>query len=234
MARSDPVDDALRWLKRRGTKRERDAQARFGIAASKSFGVSVGTIQQLGKRLGRDHDLALALWETGWYEARLLTAFVDDPALVTAAQMDRWTADFDNWGVCDTLCFHLFDRTPHAWRKVDQWTKRRDEFVRRAGFALMACLALHDKEAADARFVRSLKQIERGATDDRNFVKKGVSWALRLIGRRNPALNVAALDVARRLADSTDATARWMGKDAVRELTGPVVKRQLAARKTAK
>jgi 3-methyladenine DNA glycosylase AlkD len=153
---------------------------------------------------------------------------------VTAAQMDRWTADFDNWGVCDTLCFHLFDRTPHAWRKVDQWTKRRDEFVRRAGFALMACLALHDKEAADARFVRSLKQIERGATDDRNFVKKGVSWALRLIGRRNPALNVAALDVARRLADSTDATARWMGKDAVRELTGPVVKRQLAARKTAK
>jgi 3-methyladenine DNA glycosylase AlkD len=147
--------------------------------------------------------------------------------------MDRWARDFDNWGVCDTLCFHLFDRTPHAWRKIEQWSKRQDEFVKRAAFALLASVALHDKRAPDAPFVKSLALIERAASDDRNFVKKGVSWALRLIGRRNAALNVAALETARRLVESSDASARWIGRDAVKELTGPVVRRQLAARKRA-
>ena len=148
----------------------------------------------------------------------MLTAFVDDPAKVTAAQMDRWARDFDNWAICDTLCFHLFDKTPHAWRKIDQWAARREEFVKRAAFALLASVALHDKRAPDAPFLRALPLVERASTDDRNFVKKGVSWALRLIGRRNPALNTAALGVARRLAASSDAAARWIGKDAVKEL----------------
>jgi 3-methyladenine DNA glycosylase AlkD len=229
---AERVREVLRWLEGRGTKRVRDDMLhRYGIAAPKAYGVSVGTIQQLAKRLGRDHELAQALWATGWYEARLLTAYVEEPERVTAAQMDRWARDFDNWGVCDTLCFSLFDRTPHAWRKVEQWSGRRDEFVKRAAFALLASLALHDKREGDERFLRSLGLIERAAFDDRNFVKKGVSWGLRSVGRRNLALNQAAVQVAGRLAASPDAAARWVGKDALRELTNPKVRRQLAGRR---
>lgn len=205
---------------------------RYGIRTPNAFGVPVGTIQQLAKRLGPDHDLALRLWETGWYEARLLTAFIDEPERVTAAQMDRWARDFDNWGVVDTLCFKLFDRTPHAWKKVDQWSTRRKEFVKRGAFALLASLALHDKATSNAPFVRSLRLIERAATDDRNFVKKGVSWALRAVGRRNRELNAAATDLARRLVESPDRSAQWIGKDALKELTGPVVRKVLTKRRS--
>jgi 3-methyladenine DNA glycosylase AlkD len=187
----------------------------------------------LAKRLGRDHDLAAALWATGWYEARMLAAWVDEPERVTAAQMDRWSRDFDNWGICDTVCVHLFDRTPHAWRKVDPWSRRRAEFVKRAAFALLAGLALHDKAAGNQRFIRSLALVERAASDERNFVKKGVSWALRVIGRRNQALNAAAVATSRRLVESPDTAARWIGREALRELTGPVVRRQLARRRPA-
>jgi 3-methyladenine DNA glycosylase AlkD len=149
----------------------------------------------------------------------MLTSFVDEPARVTPAQMDRWCRDFDNWGICDTVCFHLFDRTPYAFDKVVLWSTRRDEFVKRAAFALLASVALHDKRADDSRFVRCLPLIEAAATDERNFVKKGVSWALRAVGRRNAALNVAAVAAARRLSASPEAAAQWVGKDALRELT---------------
>jgi 3-methyladenine DNA glycosylase AlkD len=213
------VQSALSWLERVGTQHDRENLAKFGITASKAFGVSIANIQVLAKRLGRNHELAAALWKTGWYEARLLTSFVDEPARVTPAQMDRWCRDFDNWGICDTVCFHLFDRTPHAWAKVAQWSAKRDEFVKRAAFALLASLALHDKSAGDEPFVRSLPLIERAATDERNFVKKGVSWALRGVGRRNAALNTAAVRVARRLSASPEAAARWVGRDALKELT---------------
>jgi len=233
-ATADRVDEALRWLERRGSKKVREEMlTRYGITAPKAFGVSVGAIQQLGKKLGRDHGLAAALWDTGWYEARLLTAYVDDPDQVTAAQMDRWARDFDNWGVCDTLCFALFDRTSHAWKKVEPWSRRREEFVKRAAFALIASLALHDKKAGDEQFLRTLPLIERGASDDRNFVKKGVSWALRVLGRRNQTLNEAAVEVARRLAESPDAAARWVGKDGIKDLTKPAVRRKLAERRRA-
>jgi 3-methyladenine DNA glycosylase AlkD len=215
----DRVNETLAWLERRGSRRVRDDMAnRYGIHAPKAYGVSVGTIQQRAKQLGRDHDLAAALWETGWYEARMLTAYIDEPERVTAAQMDRWARDFDNWGICDTVCFCLFDRTPHAWRKVEQWSRRRDEFVKRAAFALLASLALHDKRTGDEPFLRSLELVERAAPDERNFVKKGVSWALRAIGRRNKALNAAAVKTARRLVASPEPAARWVGKDALREL----------------
>jgi 3-methyladenine DNA glycosylase AlkD len=201
---------------------------RYGIIAPKSFGVSVSDLQQLAKQLGSDHTLALALWETEWYEARMLTAFVDEPARVTAAQMSRWARDFDNWAICDHLCFHLFDRTSHAWRMIEQWSGSRNEFVKRAAFALLASVALHDKQCADESFAGSLALIERAATDERNFVKKGVSWALRSVGRRNQALNVAAVETAQRLSESTETAARWVGRGALKELTGPVVRRQLA------
>jgi 3-methyladenine DNA glycosylase AlkD len=134
------VQESLSTLERMSTRRDRENLARFGINAPKAFGVSMANVQKLAKRLGRSHELAAALWDTGWYEARLLTSFVDEPARVTSAQMDRWCRDFDNWGLCDTVCFHLFDRTPHAWTKVTQWSGKRDEFVKRAAFALIAGL----------------------------------------------------------------------------------------------
>src|SRR5688500_1691221 len=201
--------------------------ARYAIVAPKAFGVSVADIRQLARKMGRDHELAAALWETGWYEARMLTAFVDEPDRVTPAQMDRWARDFDNWAICDTLCFHLFDRTPNAWRKIEQWSTKRDEFVKRAAFALLASIALHDKEATDKPFLRSLKLIEQGATDERNFVKKGVSWALRSVGRRSMALNAASVALAKRLVESSESAPRWIGRDALRELTSPAVQRRL-------
>jgi len=227
------VHGALTWLKRHGTKRTREGMARYAIPSDKAFGVPVGTIQQLAKRVGPNHELAVALWETGWYEARMLASFVDEPARATSMQMDRWCRDFDSWAICDTVCFHLFDRTQHLWGKVAKWCRRRAEFEKRAAFALLASLALHDKRAKDKPFASSLILIERAATDERNFVKKGVNWALRSIGRRNPVLNAAAVTVARRLAGSPQAAARWVGKDALRELTSPAVIRKLAARRRA-
>ena len=213
------VPEILAWLERRGTKKNREGMARYAIVAPKAFGVSVGDLRVLGKKVGRDQRLAEALWKTGWYEARMLVGFVADPARVTPAQMDRWARDFDNWAICDHLCFHLFDRSPHAWTKIRQWSRRREEFVKRAAFALLASVALHDKQAPDAPFLRALPLVERAAPDTRNFVKKGVSWALRGVGRRNAALHGPAVAAARRLAASSEPAARWVGKDALRELT---------------
>lgn len=207
---------------------------RFGITSARPLGVSMANIQKVARALERNHALAQALWESGIYEARLLAAYVDDPAHVTVAQMDRWCRDFDSWGVCDTVCFTLFDRTPHAWRCVDRWAPARAEFVRRASFALMASLAVHDKKELDAVFLARLPLIEAAADDPRDLVRKGVSWALRTTGRRNRALHGGALALARRLAVSGDPGARWVGKDAVRELTGPIVARVLARRRAAK
>ncbi len=215
----------LRWLERRGTARNREGMAHFGIRPARTFGVSLATMRPLVRRLGRDHALAVALWDSGWHEARVLAAFVEDPAAVTPAQMDAWCRAFDNWAVCDTVCTHLFARTPHAWRKAEQWSRRKAEFQKRAGFAMMAGLTVQDKTSPDARFARLLPIIARAAEDDRHFVKKAVNWALRQIGKRNVTLNAAALTVAHRLAASSDAAPRWVGKDAVRELSGAAVPR---------
>ena len=228
------VKEALDWLKRHSTKAYRDGMARFAIPSEKAFGVSMSNIQSLAKQLGRSHELAAALWSTDCYEARMLASFIDDPASVTPAQMDRWCRDFDNWAICDTVCFVLFDRTPHAWRKVEQWSSRRDEYVKRAAFALLWGLTVHDKTAGDERFVHGLVLIERAANDDRNFVKKAVNMALRATGKRNPALHAAAVATAQRLAASTEPAARWVGKDALRELTSAKVTARLAAKRRAK
>jgi 3-methyladenine DNA glycosylase AlkD/uncharacterized protein YdhG (YjbR/CyaY superfamily) len=228
---ADAVEAVVATLKRLGTKRTRDGMARYAIPSEEAFGVSVGTIRQLARRIGQNHDLAAGLWETGWYEARMLAAFVDEPASVTPAQMDRWCRDFDNWAICDTLCFHLFDRTPYAWRKVEQWSGRKGEFVKRAAFALLASLTVHDKQADDEPFAQGLLLIEGAAGDERNFVKKAVNWALRSIGKRSHDLNAAAVAMSRRLAASREAAARWVGKDALRELISPAVTRRLAARR---
>lgn len=222
------ADAVLRWLRRRGSQHNRDGMARFGIVSPNVFGVSMETMRPLARQVGRDHALALALWETGWLEARILASFVDDPACVTASQMDRWASAFDNWAVCDSVCLHLFDRTRFAWRKVHVWARRRPEFVRRAAFATLAGLATHDKQAPDEAFIAALALIGRAARDERTYVKKGVNWALRGIGKRNRVLHAHALALARTLADDRQSrAARWIGGDAVRELSSSAVRSRM-------
>ena len=215
------AETVLALLKQKRTKKDFDNLARFGIIASNALGVSMANIQVIAKQTGSSHDLAEELWQTGVYEARLLASFVDEPERVTAAQMDRWCKDFDNWGVVDTVCFKLFDQTPHAWAMVNKWSTRRDEYQKRAAFALMASLALHDKSAPDAPFIKGLALIDKAASDERNFVWKGVNWALRSVGRRNPALKKASTALAAKLAASDVQAERWVGKDALRDLTKP-------------
>jgi len=224
----DPrVADALSWLRKHSKKSVRDGMARYAIPGDKALGVLMGDIQKLGKQLGRDHALALELWKTDVYEARMLCAYVDEPERVTAAQMDAQARDFDNWAICDTLCFALWVRTPHAFAKIRKWAGSRDEFVKRASFALLASMALKHKESGDADYLRTLPLIEKAASDERNFVKKAVSWALRGIGRRSPALNRKSITLAKKLAASEAAAPRWIGKDALRELSSAAVQKRL-------
>ena len=225
----DQVEEALKWLKNHSTQATLDGMARYAIPSEHALGVAMRDIKALGKQLGNHQELAAALWETGVYEARMLASFVGDPARITAAQMDKWCKDFDNWAFCDAMCFNLFDRTPHAWAKVSQWSGSEEEFVKRTAFALLWSRSVHDKTAGNEIFVKGLVLIAKAADDDRNFVKKAVNMALRAIGKRNQALNASALAVSRRLADSHNATARWVGKDALRELASPAVVGRLGA-----
>ena len=227
---ADQVQTALDWLNAHSSKAIlADYAPRYGIHTVQAFGVSMASIKLLAKQLGRNHELALALWDSGWYEARMLSSLVDEPAKVTAAQMDRWCRDFDNWAVCDTLCFNLFDRTPHAWSKVAKWSSAREEFRRRAAFALLASIALHDKKAPDAPFLDALPLIEAATVDGRNFVKKAVSWALRSVGRRNVVLNRAAREFGQRLLESPEIAARWIARDVLKELGSPAVLARIRA-----
>jgi len=217
------AEAAVEALRRLGSRKNREGMARYAIPSDRAFGVPMGKIQALGRRLGKSHALAEALWKTGWYEARTLAAYVAEPERVTPAQMDRWCRDFDSWAICDTVCFVLWDRTPNAFGKVRAWAARREEFVRRAAFALLASVALHDKQSGDEPFARFLPLVEDAASDDRNFVKKGVSWALRSVGRRSRALHAKSVALARRLAASEDAAERWVGRDALKDLSRPAV-----------
>lgn len=228
------LEAALSQLRAKSTKRDRANLARFGITTDQFIGVSMSNMKVIAKQFGRNHDLALGLWQSGWYEARMLATLVDDPAQVSTDQMDQWCGEFDNWAICDTACFALFDRTPYAWRKVDEWSRSPREFVRRAAFALIWSLSVHDKKSDDAVFHRGLKLIEQAATDERDLVKKAVNMALRAVGKRNSALNEAAAKTAERLAASADSTARWVGKHALRELTSAAVRRRLKSRATAR
>ncbi len=192
--------------------------ARYGISVTNALGVSMPALRQMARTHRREHDLALALWDSGVHEARILAALVDDPRQVTEEQMERWVAGFDSWDVCDQVCSNLFDRTAFAWAKAVEWAGRPEEFVKRAGFVLMAALAVHDKKAGDDAFLQFLPLIEREAGDNRNFVKKAANWALRGIGKRNPALREAALAAGRRIREQGTRSARWIAGDAIREL----------------
>jgi 3-methyladenine DNA glycosylase AlkD len=191
------VQSVLESLEKLGDKRTLEGMPRYGILVDKAYGVPMAAMQKLAKSIGKDHKLAQELWDTGWYDARIVACYVDEPEKVTAAQMDRWRRDFDNWGICDTVCFVLFDRTPHAFRKVEQWAKLKDEYGKRAAFALLACLALHDKKSTNEPFLRCIPLIEEALSDKRNFVKKGVDWALKAMAHRNPQLKAAIAGLKR-------------------------------------
>jgi 3-methyladenine DNA glycosylase AlkD len=204
--------------------------ARYGIRSEKAYGVRVPVLRRMAKEIGCDHALAASLWDTRIHDARVLAALVDDPARVTQAQMDSWVRDFDNWAICDGCCLDLFRRTPYAHAKILEWSRREPEFVRRAAFSLIAALAVHDKMAPDRQFVGYLKLVERASEDDRPYVRKAVNWALRQIGKRNPALNRVATASSRRLMVRPSKSARWIGSDARRELESPPVHRRLQQR----
>jgi 3-methyladenine DNA glycosylase AlkD len=227
------VTEILTWLEAQGTARDRQGMARFGITSRRVFGVSMQTMRPLARRLGRNHELAAALWATGWHEARILASMVEEPARVTPRQMESWARDFDNWAVCDSVCSQLFDRTPYAMAKVQAWSSRKAEFVKRGAFAMIAGLAVHDRRRPDRDFLQLLPIIDRASTDERNFVMKAVNWALRQIGKRNAALNVRATALAAELRTRESRAARWVGHDAYRELTSPAVQTRLRVRASA-
>ena len=219
--------EVLERLREKARADRLDGMARCGIVTENRLGVSVPDMRRLAKELGKDHGLALQLWKTGVQEARILAALMDDAHAVTEEQMEEWVKDFNSWDVCDQVCMNLFDKTPHAWKKVRDWSTREEEFVRRAAFSLIACLAWHDKKADDKMFVDLLPVIQDAATDERNYVKKAVSWALRHIGKRNLSLNREALQTARLIQKIDSRAARWIASDAIRELEGEAVQRRL-------
>jgi 3-methyladenine DNA glycosylase AlkD len=224
----DTVIELLRAEARPG---ELEGMARFGMAIENRLGISVPVMRKLAKQIKKNHQLALELWETGIAEARIVAALIAEPTKLSDSQMDSWVEDFDSWDVCDQVCMNLFDKTPLAWKKVREWSKREEEFVKRAAYALIACLAWHDKEASDEKILALLPIIKNGATDPRNFVKKSVNWALRHIGKRNLNLNRAALEVAYEIKEIDDKTARWIANDAIRELESEAVQNRLALKK---
>jgi len=212
--------EILDRLEEMGSEKNVAGMARFGIVGDRPFGVSVVELRKLAREIApkKDHSLALALWKTKRHEARLLATLVDDPARVTEAQMARWARDLRSWDVCDACAMNLFDKTRFAWRKAKEFARHDEEFVKRCGFAMMAALASHDKQASDERFAPFLSLVEREAWDERKYVKKGVNWALRGIGKRNARLRKAALLTARQVAHQGTPSARWIARDAIKEL----------------
>jgi 3-methyladenine DNA glycosylase AlkD len=221
------VDAVLKKLKSLSDPKAVEGMARFGINQKNTYGVSIPNLRSMTKKIGRNHVLAQQLWSSGIHEARILASMIDALEMVTEEQMERWVKDFDSWDVCDQCCSNLFDKTEFAYRKAVEWSKRREEFVKRAGFVLMAALTVHDKKATDKEFLKFLPIIKRESTDDRNFVKKAVNWALRQIGKRNAALNRAAVATAEEIQKMESKSAKWVASDALRELTGEAVQKRL-------
>jgi 3-methyladenine DNA glycosylase AlkD len=192
--------------------------SRYGINTEKAFGVKIPVLRQLAREIGKDHPLALELWETGYHEARLLAIFIANPKNVDEALMEKWVLDFDSWDICDQCCSNLFQRTPFAFQKASEWTNRHEEFVKRAGFVMIAVLAVHHKKVSDNQFLHFFSLIEREAGDERNFVKKAVNWALRQLGKRNTFLRDIAIETAERIKTQNSKSARWIAADALKEL----------------
>lgn len=221
------VGEVLERLKSMARPDQLEGMAKYGMVVERRLGVSIPNLRRMAKELGQDHKLALELWKTGIAEARLVAAMTGDPEKLTEGQMEDWVKGINSWDVCDQVCMNLFEKAPLAWKKIIDWSEREEEFVKRAAFALIACLAWHDKKAKDEKFIKLFPVIIRGATDERNFVKKAVNWALRNIGKRNLNLNKAAIDTAREIRQIDSKAARWIASDTIRELESEAVQIRL-------
>jgi 3-methyladenine DNA glycosylase AlkD len=221
------VNYVLEKLQSMADPEQLKGMAKYGITVEQRLGVSVPDMRKLAKEIGRDHKLALDLWRAGIAEARIVAAMVGDPDKLTEEQMEDWVKGINSWDVCDQVCMNLFEKNQLAWKKIVDWSEREEEFVKRTAFSLLACLAWHDKRASDEKFLELLPVIMRGATDDRNFVKKAVNWALRNIGKRNLSLNKAAINTAREIQRLDSKAARWIASDAIRELESEAIQSRL-------
>ena len=220
-------EEVIKKLKSLENPENVKGMARFGINPKRNLGINVTNLRGIARKIGKDHELALKLWDSGIHDARMLAAHVDEVGKVTEKQMEKWVKDFDSWDTCDNCCGHLFDKTPFADSKAIEWSKRPEEFVKRAGFAIMAWSAVHDKKSDDKRFDNYLTIIKKESTDGRNYVRKAVNWALRNIGKRNQTLNKKAIKVAEEILKIDDKTARWIANDAIRELTSEKVQKRI-------
>jgi 3-methyladenine DNA glycosylase AlkD len=225
------VRGIIEQLRAQGSERNRSGMGRYGINVDRAFGMSIPSLRGTARLIGRNHELALALWASGWHEARLLAVFIDEAERITAEQMDRWAGDFDSWDITDQCCSNLFIRTPFAERKVREWARREEEFVRRAAFAMIAALAVHSTTMTDEDFRSMLVLVCEAADDERNFVRKAVNWALRQTGKRNMALHAEALAAAEALALRPSKAARWIARDALRELRKPETIARIASKR---
>lgn len=220
-------NNLLKKLKSQADVKNIEGMARFGIQTGNALGISIPKLRILAKEIDNNHSLALKLWSSNIREARILAALIEEPKKVTERQMEKWVIDFDSWDVCDQVCGNLFDKTPYAYKKAVAWSKRKEEFVKRAGFVLMACLSVHDKKADNSKFEKFFPHIKRGAADERNFVKKAVNWALRQIGKRNIKLNRKAVKTANEIRGMRSRTAQWMATNALKELQSTAVQQKL-------
>ena len=221
------IESVLDELAQNSSADDLAGMAHFGMVVDKRLGASVPTMRKIAKKIGHDHSLALALWETGFAEARIVASMIDDPSQATPEQADQWVRDFNSWDVCDQVCMNLFEKAPWAWQKITEWAERDEEYVRRAAFALIACLAWHDKQASDEEFIQLFPLFNDAATDERNFVKKAVNWALRNVGKRNPHLNQLGIELAKEIQQIDSKAARWIATDAIRELNSDAVQARL-------
>jgi 3-methyladenine DNA glycosylase AlkD len=219
--------EILKKLKSSANPKNVEGMARFGINPKNTLGVAIPVLRQMAKEIGKNHELAIQLWKSGIHEARILASMVEEIEWVSEKQMDSWVKDFDSWDVCDQVCMNLFCQTKFAFKKCVQWSKIQEEFVRRAGFALMACLAFKDKMATDKEFIKFFPLIKKYATDERNYVRKAVNWALRQIGKRSSSLNKEAIKVAKEIYKFNNKAARWIAADALRELESAAVRKRL-------
>ena len=219
--------DILTRLKSLGDPEAAEGMARYGITAEKIYGVSIPNLRKLAKEIGKKHELAIKLWEENARETRILASMIDDPNQVTEQQMEQWVQDFDSWEVCDQCIMNLFGKTSYAWDKAVEWSSENSEFVKRAGFVMMARLAVSDKKAHDEQFISFFPIIKRESVDNRNFVKKAVNWALRQIGKRNQTLNKKIIIVAKGIHEMDSKSAQWIASDALRELESEAVQKRL-------
>ena len=215
--------EIIKELRKHYNQKNVDGMARFGIVSANAFGISAPVIKSFAKKIGKNHELALELWKTGYYDARVIAFLIDDPKLVTKSQMNSWVRDFDSWAICDGTCCYLFRKTPFAFDKIFEWADRKEEFVRRTAFSLIAYIAVHDKKRDDNEFLQFLPLIKKYSVDERNFARKAVNWALRQIGKRSKFLNKEALKLAKEIKTINSKSARWIAGDAIRELENPKI-----------